>query len=397
MAKSLTWASCAEEEKSCVGWIEKYFKDCVCSLSSEISFGLGLISLICWGIAEIPQIITNFQTKSGHGVSLGLLLTWVIGDIFNLVGCLLEPLTLPTQFYTALLYTVTTVVLLFQTLYYDYWLRWWKSKGFEPKLEALVEEEIRKPLNPKADDDPSKPIPTAASIRAASPRIDLYYMSARSLASSGTPPYGSAYLGTARSGPSGFPLQDSSSEDDASPSRGRRHRAGAKPKGILSSSVGCGTVVIGSTSLPFQSRAMMEKHVELAGRKILQEAGVRALVGSPYGLLLGWIMAAIYMGGRLPQIYLNIKRGSVEGLNPLMFLFALIANATYVGSILVRSLEWERIKANAPWLLDAIVCVLLDLFIIIQFTYYKRYKRTVRHDEDACGGYVDFKRPLPEN
>lgn len=77
-----------------------------------------------------------------------------------------------------------------------------------------------------------------------------------------------------------------------------------------------------------------------------------------------------------------------------MFVFALIANATYVArlvlststsrlftcdliikylfvctenanecSILVRSTEWEKIKANMPWLLDAVVCVLLDLFV----------------------------------
>lgn len=78
-AKYLAMASCYEKQKACVGWINKYFDDCVCNLSGEISFGLGMISLFCWGMAEIPQLITNFQTKSGHGVSLALLLTWVIG------------------------------------------------------------------------------------------------------------------------------------------------------------------------------------------------------------------------------------------------------------------------------------------------------------------------------
>lgn len=32
-------------------------------------------------------------------------------------------------------------------------------------------------------------------------------------------------------------------------------------------------------------------------------------------------------------------------------------------SILVRTIEWESIRANMPWLLDAIVCVALDLFV----------------------------------
>ncbi|CAJ1942621.1 unnamed protein product, partial [Sphenostylis stenocarpa] len=33
---------------------------------------------------------------------------------------------------------------------------------------------------------------------------------------------------------------------------------------------------------------------------------------STYGQWLGWFMAAIYISGRFPQIWLNIKRGSVE-------------------------------------------------------------------------------------
>lgn len=131
-------AYCVKEKKLCVWWVDKYFKDCLCNLNDEFSFGFGLISLVCWGVAEIPQIITNFRTKTSHGVSLLFLLTWIIGlvffspflistlffdsfsvlyfikkwchefivcllslfdcsDIFNLVGCLLEPATVIVQ------------------------------------------------------------------------------------------------------------------------------------------------------------------------------------------------------------------------------------------------------------------------------------------------------------
>lgn len=382
---SCSWSG-DEKKNGCVRWVEKYFKDCVCNLSSEISFGLGLLSLFCWGIAEIPQIITNFQTKSGHGVSLGLLLTWVFGDIFNLVGCLLEPATLPTQLYTALLYSATTVVLLVQTIYYDYFIGWWKNRCFFTTHE---DDDEKRPLNPKKD-DPSRPISTTAST-ATSPQMDVYYTSARSLANSGSSPYsgGPSYLRTAKSGPSnvGAALHDSSSEDEDQ-HKGLYRSTHTKPKRIASHSVGYGTFIIGSAGLPFQAKALMEMHTALYGNNVLQE-----FESNPYGILLGWIMAAIYMGGRLPQIYLNIKRGNVEGLNPLMFIFALIANATYVGSILVRSVEWNRIKANAPWLLDAIVCVLLDLFIIIQFAYYKLRQRRInrrREEYENCTSAEKF-------
>ncbi|KAA3455333.1 putative vacuolar amino acid transporter YPQ3 [Gossypium australe] len=75
-----------------------------------------------------------------------------------------------------------------------------------------------------------------------------------------------------------------------------------------------------------------------------------------------------------------IERGNVEGLNPFMFIFALVGNSTYVASILVRSMDWFRIRPNLPWLVDAGGCVLLDTFIVIQFIYF--YKWASQDSED---------------
>lgn len=185
------------------------------------------------------------------------------------------------------LYTSTTVVLVLQTLYYDYWLRWWKNICFDAPLEVsnykpfffqpwmflsqcwpsykliLQEEDNGQPLNPKVE-DLSRPIPTTA-VAKASPRTDVYYTyvhmylsinttwmrawfseligsssiihrSARSLASSGTPSCGGAsYLGV-RSGPSeGLAFHDSSSEDEGSPAH--HHGAAARKKTTFSRSV----------------------------------------------------------------------------------------------------------------------------------------------------------------
>ncbi|XP_047172153.1 probable vacuolar amino acid transporter YPQ1 [Vigna umbellata] len=92
---------------------------------------------------------------------------------------------------------------------------------------------------------------------------------------------------------------------------------------------------------------------------------------SSIGTFLGWAMTFVYLGGRLPQICLNIRRGHVEGLNPLMFMFAVLGNSTYVASILVISLDWSKIKPNLPWLVDAGGCVLLDFLILMQFIYFR--------------------------
>jgi len=60
-----------------------------------------------------------------------------------------------------------------------------------------------------------------------------------------------------------------------------------------------------------------------------------------------------------------------------------------VCSILVRTTEWESIKANMPWLLDAIVCVALDLFIILQYINYRYHRKTTTSSD--YGNYQDSK------
>ena len=105
---------------TCDSWdfAARYFGDCVCSRRDALSFVLGCVSIVAWGLAELPQIIANWRNRSSEGVSLAFIATWLTGDAFNLVGCAVSP-TLPTQLYTAMLYTSTTVVLIAQHLHYN--------------------------------------------------------------------------------------------------------------------------------------------------------------------------------------------------------------------------------------------------------------------------------------
>ncbi|XP_019088956.1 PREDICTED: probable vacuolar amino acid transporter YPQ1 isoform X2 [Camelina sativa] len=369
---------CLKEKKACVRWVERYFDDCLCNINDDVSFALGIASLICWGVAEIPQIITNFRTKSSHGVSLSFLLAWVAGDIFNLVGCLLEPATL---------YTVSTVVLVIQTIYYDYIYRLCRH-GRTKICQTDEEDEEKRPLKPPKATGSAISIPRGSYKD--SPRREFYYTSARSLAGSGTPPLRSSYFRVAKSGPSALAIENvySSDEDETMSTCPvitiTQPRAIPRPAGF-------GTFLAASASLPLQAKSLAEKYAHASSRRLLNE---RIVEHSALGQWLGWLMAAIYMGGRIPQIWLNIKRGSVEGMNPLMFVFALVANATYVGSILVRTTEWDNIKPNLPWLLDAIVCVVLDLFIILQYIYYKycRSQSIKTEEEDGYGDYVEASK-----
>jgi len=88
--------------------------------------------------------------------------------------------------------------------------------------------------------------------------------------------------------------------------------------------------------------------------------------------ILGWCMALIYFSSRMPQILKNIERGSVDGLSAPMFVLAILGNATYLGSILFKFTDWVDIKPILPWIVDAIGCLLLDFFILCQYTFYTR-------------------------
>lgn len=133
------------------------------------------------------------------------------------------------------------------------------------------------------------------------------------------------------------------------------------------------TMSLGETDRVFVVRAARKLLQVTSGSNLGEHNGGE---NSKVGMWMGWAMAFIYMGGRLPQICLNMRRGHVEGLNPFMFFFALVGNMTYVGSILVASVEWSKIAPNLPWLVDAGGCVILDFLILLQFFHFRCRKDT---------------------
>ncbi|KAF8661548.1 hypothetical protein HU200_056969 [Digitaria exilis] len=398
--------------RHCAEWARTYLKYCLCSQKDSAALALGLLSVISWGVAEVPQIITNYRQKSTEGLSIAFLMTWIVGDLFNLVGCFLEPATLPTQFYMALLYTVTTLILTAQTIYYSHIyhrLKANKSRATsKPQKHQRGDTSLREKLlgakdggasrnNHQSDDTvpiPSSPIPVNTKMveqyhAPSSPISDYYYTSARSLSRSPVPTAGT-WLGNSRQ-TSRTPPQSNGQRE---PLFGEITTAQSAPptrtKNVLSVVPWMG-LLMGTCLLHFlvgnTHREVPNGTVIPIGRRhllFMDEQGQPSLShgsGSEIGSFLGWAMAIIYMGGRLPQIFLNMQRGHAEGLNPLMFTFALVGNSTYVGSILVNSLEWSKLRPNLPWLVDAGGCVLLDSFIILQFLYFHYRKQSEPSDE----------------
>lgn len=305
-------------------------------MKDGVSLTLGVISVLSWGVAEIPQIITNYKKKSTEGLSLAFLLTWIIGDLFNVFGCMWEPATLPTQYYMAVLYTITTSVLTAQTIYYGHIYHRLKRNRqcIKAPVSSQTEEAGRirqgnsdagaqvnnagKQRNETASPDDtnssSSPIPFPTLFQKSSPGRELYYMSARSLSSSHTPTVGS-FLAQ-RMTPS-FLIRNSIEEPLLGGDATTQSAPDLNTKTMLcvvSVVTLLGTLNLHQSANNRLAGAFENKHqgfVIQVGRKILQASSRMSHEnysdGSGIGTFLGWSMAAIYMGGRLPQIFLNVR------------------------------------------------------------------------------------------
>lgn len=87
-------------------------------VTAEVVSGItGSISIACWIIVFAPQIYQNFTRKSAEGLSMLFVVLWLLGDVFNVIGAVMQGV-LPTMVVLAIYYTLADVVLLWQCFYY---------------------------------------------------------------------------------------------------------------------------------------------------------------------------------------------------------------------------------------------------------------------------------------
>lgn len=63
---------------------------------AAVSGIMGSISIACWVVVFSPQIIENFKRSSAEGLSVTFIVVWLAGDIFNIIGAVLQHV-LPTM------------------------------------------------------------------------------------------------------------------------------------------------------------------------------------------------------------------------------------------------------------------------------------------------------------
>jgi len=115
------------------------------------------------------------------------------------------------------------------------------------------------------------------------------------------------------------------------------------------------------------------------------------------GRIFAWLCTTLYLTSRLPQIWKNFVRKSVEGLSMYLFVFAFLGNAFYVASILSSykmslppPASSDFIKESIPYLLGSGGTLMFDITIVTQsFIYRPRPRRHnlahIRLDEEETG------------
>lgn len=108
------------------------------------------------------------------------------------------------------------------------------------------------------------------------------------------------------------------------------------------------------------------------------------------GRISAWACTTLYLTSRLPQIWKNFTRRSVEGLSILLFLFAFLGNTLYVMSILLNPGGTTRRETRhylleaLPYLLGSGGTLVFDLTIMVQSWMYGS-RPPVSASEDGVG------------
>jgi hypothetical protein len=72
---------------TCWQWASFFGETGVCDARDKAGFIIGLVSIACWGLAEVPQLVANAAEGSSEGISESLLWLWVFGDVLDVAGC----------------------------------------------------------------------------------------------------------------------------------------------------------------------------------------------------------------------------------------------------------------------------------------------------------------------
>ncbi|EED18056.1 PQ loop repeat protein [Talaromyces stipitatus ATCC 10500] len=325
---------------------------------------LGSISIACWVVVFSPQIIENFRRQSADGLSLLFIVVWLAGDVFNILGAVLQGV-LPTMIILAVYYTLADIVLLGQCLYYrGIWFSGQKILKENIQNGELEEGDVEEPTERTAllnQENGNRHAHTNGSNTQQPHRtvqVDITHLSPATPFIDVVPP-----------------SENETSQGASRPSTSSLQAALLNTFAII---LVCAAGVLGW---------YVSSRVSNKPANDDNDPSPEPLTFDLLGQIFGYFCAVLYLGSRIPQLLLNYQRKSTEGVSLLFFLFACIGNLTYVLSIFayspvcrsevcepgeVGAIYGRYILVNLSWLIGSLGTLLLDMAIFVQFFLYQK-------------------------
>ncbi|KAL8727548.1 MAG: hypothetical protein Q9166_005953 [cf. Caloplaca sp. 2 TL-2023] len=339
----------------------------------------GSISIACWIVVFSPQIIENFRRHSADGLSLVFIIIWLLGDVFNILGAVLQGV-IPTMTILAVYYTLADIVLLAQCFYY----RGFTMSDAQPTSdeEAIVEESTEQSPLLAHESAAARPTSRPSAAYADRQRRSSSFSSFHSHLNQ----VDATHLSPAT------PLI-ASSKPTADPPATSPSTSTSSFRTVLVNTAALVLVCAAGVLGWFLSTRSSHSRTPHDTSPIFRSAS-EEIRFDLWGQIFGYLCAALYLGSRVPQLLLNYRRKSTEGVSMLFFLFACIGNLTYVlsifayepvcaelgreyGAIQCEQGEWNSeyrkyILVNTSWLIGSAGTLLLDLLIFAQFWIYRK-------------------------
>jgi len=367
-----------------IKWIHMLFGSCVYGNREAASLLLGFLSIACWLNAQSPQLIKNYKNKSTDGLSIQFLMILLLGDVTNLLGCILTK-QLPFQTYLSMYFCSMDCALFLQYFYYT-----WSSSNGDNDCEE------RKELEPI-----SKKTSRTSSIRSSSNRIIGTNSNNSNNNNNNNNNSSSSGSSNNNNSNSNSTTLKKSINDNA---KKNYYTFFPKKKEVVSVTTLFALLLLTfnpmttsstyspiSTSSPSSSSSLSQSqslyllqssqtsypsHDKILTPS-LSSSSFENFFGSHslmIGRVISWICTTLYLTSRMPQIWQNQQRKSVEGLSIIMFICAALGNLTYTMSIFTNPLASSDplfLVDKIPYIFGAVGTLSFDVIIFLQWCVWK--------------------------
>ncbi|GMG27311.1 unnamed protein product [Ambrosiozyma monospora] len=372
--------------------------------ATRISTIFSICSTVSWILAQLPQQYTNFKTKDASSFSPHFLLLWLLGDLCSLLGCLLTH-QLPFQTWLSCYFVFNDLVLILQYYLYSGNGNSNSNNKSTSTAAGLVE------LMDTDNDNETAVVDVDGEL--------VPLLNGINVTGSVTGTGGASVSNQHRANSDSTLVDQDTDTDTTTKATSQKQKQHDKPRSFSTASTGsivkslATVTILGSNSV---SAMYIPQHqattssssdsisTSLSTLSTIPAISISLMSQESIGLTLAYLCTLIYWSSRIPQLYKNQKRHSVEGISPFLFGFALCGNLFYSLSILASPQflvpggdgdtdgRWHFLIDELPYLLGSGGTLVFDAFY-----FYQRWVFGVVVDDAYDGAEGDEELELGQS